>query len=211
MPVSPVVAATWGTPVDVGTGNGTFGVRLAGGTSGVLVAVWSQTFGGVVARAQINGQWGDPITLDPQGLSPDAIVDSSGNVTVVWSQYSGPHAPGFRRLVSRRFDAASQTWSPLTVLSAEAQFASEPRMAVDTSGTVAVAWARLVRGLRDAAIEVVRVTAAGASTVDTAAAGEYSNVVGVGVAPGGDVSVLWATARCDWTAAVISRYGKGSL
>src|SRR5262245_4192760 len=71
------------------------------------------------------------------GFEPDVAVDPTGNVIAVWTRSAGPNT---------RIQFATRTatgpWSAATFISDPGQNASEPNVAIDSSGNALVAWSR---------------------------------------------------------------------
>ena len=92
------VGGTWSAPVDIATPGDLGDVDLAtSSTSGVSVAVWSQTVGGhnVVhaATRSPGGSWSPPVPLseaDHDATDPQVGLDADGGGVVSWIDGTGP-------------------------------------------------------------------------------------------------------------------------
>ena len=71
------------------------------------------------------------------GFEPDVGVDPSGNVIAVWTRSDGTF---FRIQYATR--TANGAWSSATTISDPGQSASQPDVAVDTTGNALVTWSR---------------------------------------------------------------------
>lgn len=110
-------------------------VRLVTDAAGVSTAVWEQGAQILAARRTGDGRWGEPVGL-AFGRDPQAVVDGSGRVTVVYHRLHG------RGVVSRRW--AAGRWEPPADLTwshhAEAFHTQGSRLAVNERGDTIVAW-----------------------------------------------------------------------
>ncbi|MBP7776297.1 MAG: hypothetical protein KA371_04160 [Acidobacteria bacterium] len=106
-------------------------------TRRMLVARWDSMAAAWTAAAGLPGQAG--------GFAyPGAIdVDPGGNVHVVWSQSLA--SPGLRLLASR-YAASTGEWTTVSNLSALDQFAYNPDVAVDSTGSAVSVWFQSISG-----------------------------------------------------------------
>ncbi len=93
----------------------------------------------IAVRRWAGGQWGNmryvPNTSGDVWL-PQAGVDSSGRLWVVWSQM----LDGNWDMYARVFDPGEEAWGPLTRLTDHPLPDMNPRLASDGSGALALAW-----------------------------------------------------------------------
>ncbi|HEY7152235.1 MAG TPA: hypothetical protein VH391_11190 [Solirubrobacterales bacterium] len=152
----------------------------------LVLALAALLLGAVLAE----GSFSTPRNLSAPGQSavgPQVAVDSSGRATVVWQRSDGVNS----RIQTRRI-AADGTLEPIQTLSAAGESASDPQVAVDSSGGVTVVWERL-DGAGNLRIQARQVAANGTlEPVQTlSAAGEDGLHPQVAVNPGGKATVAW--------------------
>ena len=110
-------------------------VRLVSDASGIATAVWEQGAQILAARTTRDGQWGEPVGL-AFGRDPQAVVDGSGRVTVVYHRLHGRGVMSRRWATGRWEQPEDLTWSH----HAEAFHTQGSRIAVNERGDTIVAW-----------------------------------------------------------------------
>ncbi|MFF8381079.1 FG-GAP repeat domain-containing protein [Streptomyces sp. NPDC015661] len=139
---------TWSAASDLVTAGNTFGGKLAGSPSGLLVAVWTQVADGRAAlyssvRTAPGAAWSEPVRLNE--VLPDAglgsgaqlIVSDQGTATVAYTE-NGP-VTGRVKVTDRLADGTGWT-KPVTV-SDPARYATGITLAIGADGRAALAWA----------------------------------------------------------------------
>lgn len=108
--------ATWGTPVDLGTG---WNVQVRSGASGDAVALWSDP-SSIPARVRVadytaaSDTWSEPTTLASSRILPTALaLDGAGNAVAVWATLDATAT--WRMEVATRWASADE-WSSVTTL-----------------------------------------------------------------------------------------------
>jgi hypothetical protein len=82
-----------------------------------------------------------PVPKDGDSREPDVGVDASGNIHVVWVE-DGDFAGkgGDRDVVHRVWQTSTQTWGPITVVTASATDEYTPRLAGSADGRMHLVW-----------------------------------------------------------------------
>lgn len=118
-------------------------------------AAWRQFDGSAVSiylSRLVDGTWTAPALVDVSSqpaLHPEVAVDSNGNASLVWRQYSP--TDGEYRIHTRRWNNTTQTFGAVTQLDNEGD--RQPRLAFDAAGNGIALW-------RGGGIYVRRYTAA---------------------------------------------------
>ncbi len=147
----------WGSAEAIENNSGdAYFAKLGFDASGNAIAVWSQNDGSqfsVYGNRFVAGTgWGSASlleTIDTQPadfvMNPILAVDKSGNALVVW-----PHSDGTREnLWSNRYDV-STGWGSPELLEIHNETAVYPALAMNSSGTAIVVWAKYDTSTRTA-------------------------------------------------------------
>ena len=140
------LAFEWEAPTNVSnTAGSSYSPRLAVTSQGVLHMVWTDWVDTgmhlpyiVYANRPAGGSWSSLAKLpgEPQGSTPVAVIDSSGNLHVVW--YGG----GGHSIVYRRRSSAG-SWSTQETVATDSTYdLYSPDVAVAPNGTIHVVWRR---------------------------------------------------------------------
>jgi len=115
---------------------------IAASPDGSLWVTWLSWVGDrddLAIRHYKDGKWSNlqwmPNTSGDSWM-PNAAVDAQNRVWVVWSQQAGANWD----IYARRYDPAKQEWSRLERLSSDPGSDTNPRVAVDGTGKIAVVW-----------------------------------------------------------------------
>lgn len=174
----PVEELSSGTPFDAVP-------EVAVGTNGTAVAVWGRVtdagYSVQAARKTPGGAWSDGVTLsstDSSGLIPHAVVDGSGNASVIWASENGT---GPVRAAHRA--AGGSGWTAQVTL---APTGGQADLAVDHNGNLLATWTR------DNKIYVARKAAGGSWTTPAVISGS-SNAQSpqVAVDGSGNATAVW--------------------
>jgi len=211
-------ASGWSTAARVANdGETDLAPQLALSGAGEAFVVWTRSRSGVWAsRAPSTGVWGTPTRL-AEGLigntvaSPRVVTGANGTAVAVWAQGGVQGGQFMTQLVSKRFAAGAWSATVTPVGDAVASTVlSEPRLAANAQGVVAVAWGR-----SDNSVLVNQMSAAGSwgtAAVVRPAGGELRSLPAIGIDASGDLFTLWsalnpANAR---TELAINRHQAGS-
>jgi hypothetical protein len=133
----------WSAPEDLSVLNGRT-PQLAMNAAGDAVAVWTG-FDGVddevtwAAVRPAGGDWSAPEQLpvedEVDGFFPQVAIDASGNAIVVWQRFDLSDD-----VVQAAVRTAGGDWSAPDVLSAPAENARSPRIAMNAAGDAVAAW-----------------------------------------------------------------------
>jgi hypothetical protein len=179
--------------------------QLAFDGAGNAIAVWTQTSGGQrsiwsARLSAASGQWGVAHQLTAAGSAdlPDLALDSSGNAIAVWQQVdgSGQRLDGW----AAQYTAASNSWTPATLVSDAVHSAHGLRVALNASGQGWLAWqqAHTPDTTTDIAVRPVStVTAWGASRLVNTSAGLTLSAyvfgkLALAVNAAGSAGLLWS-------------------
>jgi hypothetical protein len=148
--------ATWGAPVDVSSGGEQVNTHgLAVDSHGEAVAVWAGRSGSAnvvesASRASAATSWHEPVRLltAPEGKSPTepkVAINSDGRAVAVWAVALGKFLT-FRRFVQSSVrPEATAAWGEPVSLTAEAENAPTPQVAISPRGDAVAAW-ELIHG-----------------------------------------------------------------
>ena len=139
---------TWSVPVALHAGpHAQASPVLATDAAGNAIAAWAEDAGNFLVNifasrfVAAQGSWTPATSIQTvsgqTGQAPQVVLDSSGNGTVVWQQYTGVGISS--AVYAARFDATRATWSPAVQLDTGTG-ANNPQVAVDASGNVIAAW-----------------------------------------------------------------------
>ena len=164
---------------------------VAADSAGNAMAVWQQHDGTRnniwASRYTVGGTWGAPQNIeagDGNAVSPAVAVDSSGNVTAIWSQHDGT----FMSIRSASWSSGS--WSADEPVEGDNGTASVPHLGVDASGNVLAVWVLSASGQqRIRANRRVSGTWQTETTIDGAVGPADSPQVAV--MPGGFALAVW--------------------
>jgi hypothetical protein len=141
-----VLTSTWNPPLNAGAfqvssaGNGgTAGTRCTFDSNGNLHVTWQQKSGGgsleIMHRSQTPaGVWSAIAQVADNGDAPDIAADNAGRIWVSYHKFNGDNAPGEVRLRSW-----NGSWGAVEIKTASGA-GGEPRVGVDNSGYVHLAW-----------------------------------------------------------------------
>ncbi|MFX0171842.1 MAG: hypothetical protein ACFE9L_07980 [Candidatus Hodarchaeota archaeon] len=99
-----------------------------------------------VSQPPTTWQWSTPEVVstvaDANSREPSIAIDTSGNIHVVWEDFSNYMSSGYQwDIFYRQWVRSSQSWSPTEVVSnTTTAGADSPQIAVDSQGTVHVVW-----------------------------------------------------------------------
>jgi hypothetical protein len=117
----------------------------SGTTAGNVTAVWRQYDGtnyNLWSNRFNNGtsSWGTAVKIENEDLGspdvPQTVIDASGNVTAVWSQFDAVR----RNEWSNRMTAAGAWGTPQKIETQDLGSTSSPRIVVDSAGAVTAVW-----------------------------------------------------------------------
>lgn len=187
----------WGTAVLIETDNegGAYSPAMAVDSSGNVTVVWNQ-FDGTrnnnwANRYTVGTGWGTATLIETDSgfaYSPQLVVDSSGNVTVVWVHYDGTRM----NIWANRYTTGTG-WSGVQLIESSNFSADTPaKPVVDSSGNVTVVW-RQTDGTRDnmwANRYTVGIGWGTAQLIETDNAGS-AIAAWLGIDSNGNVTVVW--------------------
>jgi hypothetical protein len=134
----------WQTPVENISAASAVSVapRVVDDSHGDATAVWASAGGGSTivqaATRPAAGDWQPPVNLSPigeQASDPQVAVDPQGDTVVVWLR-TDVTTP----IVQAAVRPAGGTWQPPIQLSATADSASAPQLALDSQGNAVAIW-----------------------------------------------------------------------
>lgn len=205
----------WTTPQDVATAS--VGLVVAAypqvvvDQSGVATAAWMMSSPGqVVIRASrySGGAWGTPQLLSPAGGSefasqPKLVADTSGVVTVVWSQAL---VGGFEVRYAR---FTGGTWAASAVIAGSANSGTAyPEPVVDAAGVVTTVWYRGPSGANE--VVAARLSGGTWSAVQQISdAGVDAELPEVAVDPSGNLMATWEQSDGGDFFVAAARYANG--
>jgi len=185
----------WSAPVDVSlTGSGVSEPTVGVDADGDAVSVWGYYDGtNHIIQSSTRppgGPWSAPVGVSPPGEDPEELsleVDPRGDAVAVWENYLGLGA-----LVAGAYRPSGGPWSASSVLSAPAEVAFEPTVAIGATGEAAVVWN--AEGGTGALVRAVTRPADGSwsTPLDVSAAGENTLGPEVAVEPGGNAVAVWS-------------------
>ncbi|MDB4974803.1 MAG: hypothetical protein JWN48_3144 [Myxococcaceae bacterium] len=133
---------------------------VAASTSGRAAVFWLQPTSTAPPHNELwvehyhpSSGWGLPLNLSTKRLPDEdeddlnAVMDESGNITLVWLRSSLP--------LGRRYIAASESWQPEATIGTGAAYET-PALALDPSGNVMVGWAQLGSDLKSARFDAAK-------------------------------------------------------
>lgn len=135
----------WSTPINLSDSSYRVSApQLAVDGSGKATVVWAKNNGtNHVIQAAVIDRYGKPsapIDLSSQSqdaTQPQIAVDSLGNCAAVWQAFNGENT-----IIQTVVRLANSGWSPTVDLSEIGQDASEPQIAIDSSGQLVALWKR---------------------------------------------------------------------
>jgi hypothetical protein len=148
--------AVWGAPVDVSVGGEqVINHGLAVSSHGEAVAVWTGASGSAnivesASRASAATSWHEPVNIftAPEGKTPtepNVAINHSGRAVAVWAVALGKFLT-FRRFVQSSVrPEATAAWGEPVSLTAEAENAPMPQVAISPPGDAVAAW-ELIHG-----------------------------------------------------------------
>jgi PKD domain len=185
----------WSAPVDLSeeVGNADW-PRIAVDPDGDATAVWESFEGGnSVVQASTRpagGTWSAPVSLSAGGQEarePEVAMDPEGAATAVWRyEYESAHF-----VIQGSTSSPGGAWSVPADLSEEAGSASEPSVAVDSSGGATAVWRRPT-GIYNVVESSTRPAGGSwSSPVELSEAGQNASYADIAVAPGGNATAVW--------------------
>lgn len=192
-------SAAWSAPVDIVVGLATeaaLSVALAGGAAGAALVTWSDGVKLMASRSAASaGVWTSPVavaTVGPKNEFARAAIAASGDITVAWL-HSGATTG---QVQVARYLVATDAWTaPLDLPGQPYLSYGPPAIAVDSGGSVHVAWSQ-VSAFSGVPLAVARFSpAAGQWTTAT----NLSDVTRVASTPslaldaGGSAMVVWVS------------------
>jgi hypothetical protein len=194
LPASAAAAPTWLSPVTLSSSaeNATQ-PDVAVDVDGDATAVWLYQSDGTnnVVQASTHtpeGSWSTPVDLSVAGenaQSPQVAADANGDVAAVWLRSNGAN-----NIVQVATKPAGGSWSAPVNLSAAGEDADSPRVALDASGDVFVAWDRS-DGSTDRLQAAVESGGTWGATATLSESGESANLSDLKVDGSGTATVVW--------------------
>jgi hypothetical protein len=194
-----IVAATrpaggsWGAPVTLRSapaGIAIYSVTVAIAANGAATAAWEVQPGGApyleAASMAPGGSWSEPTLISTPGNpanDPRLAVDSAGDVTAVWHEFSEGSV-----VVMAATRAAGGTWTSPRQLSPPHESAELPVVAVDDQGDAVIVWTGILH------ISAVTRSRGGAwsEPVELTPAGELVRPPDVAMNAAGEAVAVWS-------------------
>ena len=141
---TPEAVVPWGMAAEIESQGGSgYDPQVAVDSAGNATAVWDQqrTAGSSIManRYEVGVGWSTPVFIEPDGdedaLVPQVAVDSNGNVTVVWAEYTS----GVSSIWSNRYEAGVG-WGAAMLIESQGGSGYDPQVAVDSAGNVTAVW-----------------------------------------------------------------------
>ena len=190
-----VAGGSWSAPTDLSAPGGyAQDPQVTSDPSGNLTAVWSRSDGSnyiiQAATKAAGGTWvGMPTDLSATGgyaYHPQVTIDSSGNVTAVWSR-----SDGGTYIVQAATKAAGGSWSAPTAVSAAGSYAQAPQVTSDASGNVTTVWTRSDSGISIVQAATKPVGGSWGAPFDVSAAGGDAHRPQLTSDASGNVTAVW--------------------
>jgi len=159
----------WSARVNISnTSDYSYDPEISVDSSGNIVAVWEEEVGGGPAEVNFSrstnggGLWSTRINISntpPSDWSsdPDIVIDSSGNINVVWEEFTSSDD----EIYFSRSTNDGANWSAAVNVSNNATGSTDPEIAVDSSGNINVIWEDEANSAGDDEIYFSRSTNAG--------------------------------------------------
>ena len=140
-------SATWGTAVLIETNNlgDVFVPQIVFDASGTAMAVWEQSDGtrnNIWANRYtvVTDSWGGAVLIETNDVGsatmPQIAIDARGNAISVWYQSDGTR----NNIWANRYNATTKSWGVAVLIETGAGNASDPQIAIDSSGNALVVW-----------------------------------------------------------------------
>ena len=171
--------------------------QVAIDAAGEALAVWTRYDGSNTivegSSAQIGGAWRGPTQLSAPGQSaeaPQVAVDPAGDVLAVWSRSNGTNT-----IVEAASRQAGGAWSSSLALSASAQNAHSPQVAIDAAGEALAVWTRYDGSNTIVEGSSAQIGGAWRGPTQLSAPGQSAEAPQVAVDPAGDALAVWSRSN----------------
>ncbi len=136
----------WGSPVPIETGLGnSFGPQVGMDDNGNVVVAWSRYpygygNGDIYANNYVarTDSWGVATLLASSAGAPQAVMDITGKLTVIWIRHEFLSA--LSNIYSISYVVGSDTWDTATLLTTIPSNAESTQVVVDGNGNMVVGW-----------------------------------------------------------------------